>query len=223
MQKAFWQQKWQENQIGFHLPEAHPLLQKYHAEVFSNQATLFVPLCGKSRDLKWLANAGYSVVGNELSEIAVKDFYRENYELNNDDLETIVQTDGNESLHCYQYESIEILQGDFFKLQPSHLSTCTGIYDRAALIALPESMRLEYVGHMRQLFSNAQLLLITLDYQQEQMAGPPFSVTQSEVENLFGWANVEQLWRRDIIEKEPRFKARGLEYFYESAYRINWS
>jgi thiopurine S-methyltransferase len=66
------------------------------------------------------------------------------------------------------------------------------------------------------------MLLITLDYDQKIMNGPPFSVTQKEVNKLFSFAKVKQLHRSDIIEQEPAFKKRGLTRFYETVYSIEW-
>lgn len=39
-------------------------------------ATVFVPLCGKSLDIGYLASLGYRVVGVELSELAVEQLFR---------------------------------------------------------------------------------------------------------------------------------------------------
>ena len=78
MQPEFWHKKWASNQIGFHLPEVNPYLQRHWPELRSRQtARVLVPLCGKSLDLAWLAGRGHQVLGVELSEKAIEDFFSE--------------------------------------------------------------------------------------------------------------------------------------------------
>ena len=40
--------------------------------------SVFVPLCGKSLDMVWLLEQGFSVTGCEISELAVQQFFTEN-------------------------------------------------------------------------------------------------------------------------------------------------
>ncbi|KAJ8302290.1 hypothetical protein KUTeg_021277 [Tegillarca granosa] len=44
----------------------------------SGDPKILLPLCGKTRDIKWLWEQGFTVVGVEVSEIAIKDFFAEN-------------------------------------------------------------------------------------------------------------------------------------------------
>ncbi len=229
MQKQFWHDKWQADQIGFHLESAHPLLQKYHAQVFAKQQTVFVPLCGKSKDLTLLEQQGYQVIGNELSEKAVQDFYAENYPLAPSKLASVGSKSKPKSevtnpseLIQYSLDGVSIFQGDFFQLEKEQLVNVHAIYDRAALIALPKAMRIDYVAHLKTLFNSAHLLLITLEYEQSKMDGPPFSLSRSEVDTLFNFAQINLLYSKDIIDKEPRFKSKGLTTFIETAYHISW-
>lgn len=218
MEKSFWLDKWQQNQIGFHLSEFHPLLQKYSDDLFSNASSIFVPLCGKTKDMEFLYSQGFNVLGNEFSSIATEDFFAEatlasQYPLN------IIEQD---PFIRYQQDKIEILVGDFFELTNQQLKNIYCVYDRASLIALPKEKRKSYVAHIKEIMPKATMLLITLDYDQQLMAGPPFSVDPSEVEKLFSFARIEQLHRRDIIHQEPRFKSKGLQCFYQTAYKIEW-
>ena len=71
MEHSFWHSKWQKNEIGFHEPEGNALLVK-HAHVLlsggeqsSHPIRIFVPLCGKTRDIAWLLSQGVEVVGAE--------------------------------------------------------------------------------------------------------------------------------------------------------------
>ena len=87
----------------------------------------------------------------------------------------------------YEAENLELYCGDFFALTPELLGDCAAVYDRAALIAWAPEQRGAYVRHMTALTSpGTQTLLITLEYAQAQMSGPPFSLGADEVERLYG-------------------------------------
>jgi len=76
MQADFWQKRWERDQIGFHLAEVNPYLQQYWPALgLAAQTRVLVPLCGKSLDLIWLADQGFEVLGIELAEKAVEDFF----------------------------------------------------------------------------------------------------------------------------------------------------
>ena len=213
MEPNFWHERWQTQQIGFHLDHVHPLLVK-HAELLRDDARVFVPLCGKSMDLAWLAARGHSVVGVELSELAARAFFTE---------QKLVATESTFGpFKRFQAGSIEILCGDFFALEPEHLAA-TAVYDRAALIALPEPMRKRYVEHMAQLLpAHAKGLLITLDF--DASSGPPFSVPSHEVHARYEPAfTVRELERSSILDIEPRFRERGITSLHETAYALERS
>ncbi|MBV1910771.1 MAG: thiopurine S-methyltransferase [Kangiellaceae bacterium] len=218
MEAEFWLEKWESNEIGFHLSSVHPLLKKFNQIAFGEPSTVFVPLCGKSKDLAYLHSLGNRVIGNELSDVAVKSFFTEEFNLAEITLESTLNTNAKQ----FEYSGIKILTGDFFELQEIDIESCSSIYDRAALIALPKSTRMKYVEKIRSLFSHARLLLITLEYDQNLMSGPPFSVDKGEIESLFSFAHINPVYRKNIIDKEPKFMKRGLVDFFESAYIINW-
>ncbi len=102
------------------------------------------------------------------------------------------------------------------------LSDVSAVYDRASLVALPESMRQLYVQHLaNELPESVGILLITLEYDQQLMSGPPFSVSDDEVQRLYRpFFNIELLEERDNIENEPRFKDRGLTRLFERVYKV---
>lgn len=215
MEASFWQDKWLKNEIGFHLDRVNPQIEIYHSQVFVPGSTVFIPLCGKSLDIAFLANQGYSIIGAELSEIAINDFFREQ------SLTPIVSQD--EHFTIYNSDNITLYQGDFFNLTPRHLENCSQVYDRASLIALPEQLRREYTLHMAKMLPRVQsYLLVTLEYEQSTMKGPPFSVEESEINQLFEFASVKKLYARNILEKEPRFKAKGLTDLFEKVYQLTW-
>ena len=215
MDNQFWLNKWDKQQTGFNLNAPHAALQKLYEQIFNARMGVFLPLCGKSADLKYIADKGSYTLGNELSVIAVKALFAEN--------SLSFSTVSTDKFEIYENSNIQILQGDFFELTASHVARCQGIYDRAALIALPKQMRVDYVAHLKRLFRRAKMLLITLEYCQQEMPGPPFSVDYGEVEQLFSFASVTRLLSDDRLREEPKFAERGLTSLAESAYLIEWS
>jgi len=215
MQPEFWHKKWETNQIGFHQPEVNPYLQRHWADLaIAAQARVLVPLCGKSLDLLWLAGQGHQVLGVELSEKAVEDFFREQA------LQPQISEEG--GFRIYRAGSIELWCGDFFALSASDVADCTALYDRAALIALPPPMRERYATHLLEILpAGLRGLLITLDYDQAQMSGPPFAVTDAEVQRLFGndWA-VQALEEQDVLSESGKFLQAGVTRLQERVYRL---
>lgn len=216
MEAEFWQQRWREGQIGFHLNEVNPLLQMYWPMLeLPKNARILVPLCGKSQDLLWLADQGYQVVGVELSELAVKAFFTEQH------LRPLQRDFGHHSGHYV--DGIEIWCGDFFELQPSQIGKIDAIYDRAALVALPKPMREHYVRQLQRLTRRqVSQLLITMNYPQEDMDGPPFSVTHAEVQALYNqeYPGCVPHVCRDVLDSNPRFREKGLSRMLECVYLL---
>lgn len=212
MDANFWHERWQNNELGFHLEDPHPLLQQCLGAVLPGKHKVLVPLCGKSPDLHYLA--GYlPVVGAELSAIACNDFFAERSI-------PFEQWQAHEFV-CYHSDTIRLWQGDFFALTPEQIVGCNLVYDRAALIALPPAMRAQYAAKLQQLLpSNSTILLISLEYPKHEKQGPPFSVTHTEIEQLFSGAEIECLARLDLTGKgfaKRRFTTTSL---VETAYRI---
>jgi thiopurine S-methyltransferase len=193
MHPEFWHQRWADNQIGFHQDAPTPLLLKHWQSLgVASGAQVFVPLAGKSLDMAWLASQGHRVLGVELSQLAVEQFFAEH------DL----RPDIRESRYGRHYSAggIELICGDAFALDADALRECAGVFDRAALIALPPELRARYVSELyARLPSRCRGLLVTLEYPQEERAGPPFSVAEDEVIRLFcdGW-EIARLERHSI-------------------------
>ncbi|PHX41483.1 thiopurine S-methyltransferase [Pseudomonas sp. NZIPFR-PS2] len=213
MEPEFWQERWARNQIGFHLPEVNPYLQRHWSQLaLVEGARVLVPLCGKSLDLMWLASHGLRVMGVELSEQAVEAFFSEQ--------NLVPRITRRDAFTVYQTDLIEVWCGDFFALDAEALAGCTALYDRAALIALPPLMRAQYAEHLSRLLpSGCQGLLITLDYDQSQKAGPPFAVTDDEVKVLFGsdWT-VKTLQEQDVLGESWKFVQEGVTRLDERVY-----
>ncbi len=215
MKDDFWHQRWNQNQIGFHQQHGNRKLNRFWSKT---QATpggkVFVPLCGKSLDMIWLRRAGHEVVGVELSPIATQAFFHEN--------ELDCRTTPHGKLTLWEGDGLSIFCGDIFALEPRDLDGVVAIYDRASLVAFPEAMRLQYAQHLLSISpSAATTLLLTLVYPQQQMQGPPFSVSDDEVRSLFGRDYcVEMLTSDDVLDEHQRFRDKGLTSLSESAYLL---
>ena len=188
MNPEFWQARWQEKRIGFNQSEVKPLLTE-HFPVLNLKAgdRVFVPLCGKSIDMVWLAEQGYDVVGVELVESAVQDFFSEHNISPN-----IIDYDDRD-IKCYEGEftgrisaqTITIWVANIFALTSKDIGHVDAVYDRAALIALPTDMRPEYSEQVRQLSRGAAQCLLTLNYDQSKRDSPPFSISPEQVEQYY--------------------------------------
>jgi len=219
MEIDFWLERWNRGHIGFHQHHVNPYLGYYYGEMGPpvhkrSELRVFVPLCGKSKDLWWLQQSGYESVGVECSEVAVEQFFTEQ-QLNYNKINT-------ERHVSYKSDRLEILLGDFFTLQADDIGDITDIFDRASLIALPKEMRREYVKKVTELQKpGTRTLLITLTYPENEMDGPPFSVSEKEVNQLYrDNFKVEKLAAKNILEDEPRFKDKGLTTLMETAYKL---
>ncbi|MBM9500427.1 thiopurine S-methyltransferase [Leptospira sp. 201903071] len=174
MEPNFWHQRWSKNEIAFHGYEANPFLVEYFKELNLNERSrVFVPLCGKTLDIPWLLSKGYRVAGAELSKIAVEQLFAEL------GVEPKIEKTG--ELDLYSAEDIDIFAGDIFQLSSPILGQVDAIYDRAALVALPEEMRTRYTNHLMEITGKPPQLLICYEYDQSLMDGPPFSVQDEEV------------------------------------------
>jgi len=216
MQPDYWQKRWAEGRIGWHQPEVNALLRRHwSALALPAGCHVFVPLCGKSADMAWLAAQGHQVLGVELARDACAAFFAENG--------LLPEVAAQRSFQRYRSARIELLAGDAFGLDAHDLAQCSAGYDRAALIALPPDMRQRYAGQvLGKLPIGCRTLLVTLEYPQHEKAGPPFSVDRAEVERLFAahW-RIELLERRNILAQQPGFQAEGVIRLHSAAYRLS--
>lgn len=204
MDHEFWLERWKTQNIGFHQPEFEPALDKFWPRVaLPAGARVLVPLCGKSLDMQWLAEHAHPVVGAELSEQAVDEFFAER------ELVPNVRREGD--FLVKSSGPYEIWVGDFFALPPSAVAGVAGVYDRAALAALPADMQRRYADKLKALLPSAPILLITVDYDQRQMEGPPFATSPKMVDDLFAdrYERID-LVSKDVLAGHPQFKQRGL-------------
>ncbi len=193
MEAEFWHQRWQNGQIAFHEGKANALLAKHFDRVFGQaDSRVFLPLCGKTRDVAWLMAQGYRVVGAELSKSAIDQLFAE--------LGIEPERSDQGHLEHYRADGLDIFVGDIFELSTSVLGAVDVVYDRAALVALPGEMRERYAAHLVQITAMAPQFLICFDYDQSQMNGPPFSVPGDEVHRCYGHDyDIERMASVDVV------------------------
>lgn len=214
MEKVFWQDKWVRQEIGFHQDVTNGMLEQYfHCLKLQDNDTVFVPLCGKSQDMLWIQDQGMRVLGVELSPLAVESFFNEN------GLKALTQT--RDPFESWELGDIQLLCGDYFSLTAEMLDGVKAVFDRAAMIAMPGEMRSQYCQHMQSILpDDASLLLVTLEYPDGQMQGPPFSVGENEVRQHFSSYDVEMLATRNVLDDSDALRARGLTELLERCYLI---
>ena len=215
MQPDFWHNRWRKGQIGFHQSAVDGHLRQHWPELkLAGNSRVFVPLCGKSLDVLWLRECGHSMVGVELSNLALESLCMEHG--------VPAKRRILDDFDVYEALNLQLYRGDFFSLTPALLGSVSAIYDRAALIAWPPEQRAAYVEHIAALtLPGTQTLLITMEYPQTQMQGPPFSVTADDVDRLYA-ANhaIQELSRHDILAGEPRLRSRGVTQLHEACYLL---
>lgn len=215
MHKEFWHNRWQKNEIGFDQAQPNTLLKNYfHHLKLKPDARIFVPLCGKSVDMLWLAEQGYQVIGVELSLQACEFFFK-HYQLPYQETKI-------EDYTIFTAKNIRLFAGDYFEISKEMIGSVDAIYDRAALVALPTEMRDDYVEKTLSLMqAHTQILLITAGYNQEVMQGPPFSIDDTEVRRLFGaHLNIQSLYNQPA-HIPSHLQARGLTEAIEMVYQLS--
>lgn len=215
MKARFWHDRWEADQLGFHQAEVNGLLTtRWPSLDVAPDRPVFVPLCGKSLDMRWLRERGHPVVGVEFSPIAIRDFFEEA------GLDVTPEKRG--AFDISRSDGYRLYCGDFFELTRKDLEGVGGVYDRAALIALPPETRIRYARHLAEILpTSASILMITLDYDQTRMDGPPHSVPTDEVERLFGEAfEIDPLFSSGPQPPTDHFRERGLEVWTETVWRL---
>lgn len=174
MEHDFWHERWRNSELGFHEGDANGLLVEHFEKLsLKSGSRVFVPLCGKTRDIAWLLGQGHKVAGAELSTTAVQELFTE--------LGVEPELSPVGDLVHYSANGIDIYAGDIFDLESGALGPVDAVYDRAALVALPEAMRTRYATHLIDLTAAAPQFLVCFEYDQQCMNGPPFSITSHEV------------------------------------------
>ncbi len=216
MEHEFWHERWREGRIGFHQPRVNRHLERFWPDFgLADGSSVFVPLSGKSLDMVWLAGRGHRVIANELSEIAIDEFFA--------GIDLIPDVEVTGGFRIKRGGPYEIWCGDYFALPNEVTASVAAIYDRASLIALPPEMRGQYVRKLNTLNrAKAPTLLLTLEYDQDQVPGPPFSVLRDEVGALFAPTHrITEKLRGETDRIPPKFTEHGLKVVTEVVYRLD--
>lgn len=210
MNKEFWLNKWKVKQIGFHRFDINPMLIDFYDQLNLKAGdSIFVPLCGKSLDMLWLAKKGLNVIGIELSDIAIKEFFKEN--------NLAYKIEYEFGMRIYKSEKIVIFQGDIFDLKSEKLGKVDAIYDRAATVALPFEMRVNYLKKLDTFMTKKNILMILFEYDQYLLDGPPFSVSESFIRNFYSNKNINKVKVNEKFDKSSKFtdlKTKAYEKVY---------
>ena len=215
MHHDFWHERWRTGQTGFHQQAVHFFLERWWPKIGVRQgARVYVPLCGKSLDMAWLAERGHTVVGSELSRIAIDEFFA------SQSLQPTLEARDGFTRHAAG--PYEIYEGDALALTPAITGPLDAVYDRAALVALPPEMRGPYFAALAALMPRgARGLVVSFEYPQEMKGGPPFSVETAEILQLCGDRfSVQALERVDILAENPKFAEFGIPALHEVAYAL---
>jgi len=215
MQKDFWLERWRLDQIGFHQAEYNARLLRYWPDLgLPSGSQVFVPLCGKSRDMLWLAARGHSIVGVELAPLAVEAFFAE--------ARIAYTTQRHGALTLYSAGGIRIFCGDVFDVTAADLAGTAGVFDRGGLVALPPPLRARYVEHLLDVLpTGAAMLLLTIEYDQARIGGPPFAVLPAEVDAHYGVrCRIARLEASVPTAVPPHFAQAGVTDARESSYHI---
>lgn len=214
MEFNFWKNVWDEHQIGFHQSEINKNLKNFVKHILPKDDRILVPLCGKSLDMIYLTQQGLSVDGVEIVESAIQEFFQENSI-------TPHVTQLNEVFMHYQSDNISLYCGDFHQYQTLE-KKYQAVYDRASMIALPLQMRKSHAKTLSDIvYQKGKILLITLEYQQEKVQGPPFSVEKNEIHHLFEESFlIEELSYETTKNIGPKFINAGIQKVGQRVYLL---
>lgn len=201
-----WLERWREDRIGWHENEGNASLKKHWR---ASGRSVLVPLCGKSVDLAWLAGQGNRVIGVEVSQIAVQAFFAEqrlDFRVTDGPLRRYDATGADITIYC----------GDFMTLTGVR---CDAHFDRGALVALHAGVRARYAAHVLSLLTeDAEQLVITVGYDQSIADGPPFSISDEELQRH--WPGLECIdYYDDTDNAPPKFLEAGVQEFTEKVWR----
>lgn len=209
-----WLERWKNGFIGWHQHKANMRMVKFLPTLnLKANDTVFVPLCGKSLDMIFLLEQDFKIIGVELSELAVEQFFTENnLSFKKHKIDDFV---------CWTGENIKIYCGNIFNLTTQQVLTVNAIYDRASLIALNKKMRQDYVRHLLGIMpEKIKWLLLTMNYPQSQKEGPPFAVAKEEVKKLFQECDYQLLEKIDDLKNEQKFREAQVDFLEKAVYLL---
>ncbi|XP_026887914.2 probable thiopurine S-methyltransferase [Electrophorus electricus] len=214
-----WEEKWQKGTTGFHQSHVHRMLESNLQKVVAErqQVRFFFPLCGKAVDMKWLADMGHIIVGVEICEKGIKQFFEEQgLQYTEEPVEAIPGT----KVFKSSDRRISIYQCDLYKFSSAIEGQFGGIWDRGSLVAINPCDRQRYATLMMSLMEkNCRYLLDTLEYNPELHRGPPFLVPEEVLKKIYGEScEIELVQTGDAFEE--RHKEWGIDSLLEKVYLL---
>jgi thiopurine S-methyltransferase len=196
MDADFWLDLWARNHIPFHGRDVNPLLVAHLPALrLDRGARIFVPLCGKTRDIHWLLAQGFRVAGAELSPLAVTQLF--------DEIGVVPHISADGPLQRFSAPGLDIHAGDIFDLTATELGPVDAVYDRAALIALPADLRPRYAAHLARITGRVPQLVLSFERPPDDPRGPPFTVDAAEMRGLYGGLHALTLLERVALDRDP--------------------
>jgi len=202
-----WKDRWDAGQIGFHKSDVHQTLVKYIDKLFpnGNKGKIFVPLCGKTVDMKWLADNGIDVIGLDAVRVSLEQFYSEH------NIENSVEKCADLGQEAEVFKSsdnkIRLYCADMFKFSPDIEGTFDAIWDRGSLVAIYRKDVPTYAEIIKKLLKpGASCLVEVFEYDvsifdgvdNPQKPPPPHPVLEEELRRLYEPdCSVEQLDRNE--------------------------
>jgi thiopurine S-methyltransferase len=178
MDVEFWLSAWEENNIGFHQSEYNSIMLEYFSDKELKGKRVFIPMAGKTKDIKYFLEQGAHVTAVECSAKAIQAFYEEN------DMSCTVKEEGD--YFVYESDNLTFYHGDFFKLTPAQTGLINYVYDRASVVALPQDMRKKYMDMIADLIDNdTKLCIITFECDLREVLGPPFMIPATELQGCY--------------------------------------
>ena len=189
----FWTDMWKEHIFPWHEDGVHEYLIKYIDELTGGRLNIrvFVPLCGKSVDMLWLADQGHTVVGVELADKAIESFFTENnLTFTKEPVKLAAGSEPAEVYRCNE-KQITIFCCDLFTLKEEDIGEkVDAIWDRGSLSAIVPSAGdrgKRYAKHMRSLLArDGNYLLESHHYEVDRGNDPPASISDELRNEIFG-------------------------------------
>jgi len=205
--KEFWNNRWVKNAIEFHRPVPNDVLLQslqYWTPVSdkSTAPVVFIPLCGKTLDLLYLAQQGYRVCGVEFIQRAAEDFFNEH--INEVGRMKTEQRTSDCLVLSSEKLPIIIYVCDIFHpelrhfIQEDHHAPVSHIWDRGSFVAINPNDRLRYLKSLLPLLpppapgheddhhhtDRVQWLIANAVYPASIANGPPHTVIDGNLRDL---------------------------------------
>ena len=198
MKQEDWEQRWKYSIVLFHEHNVHQDLIKYEDKLLPSQTKLKVllPWCGKTLDMLYLADKGHQVIGVDITEAPIHQFFNEH------NLKYVSEKQGLVTKYQALDKDITLYRGDMYQMDSTTIGKVDAVWDSGAFISSNPSQREEYIKAMVNLLKpTSKYLLNTFHYVSSTWNEVPYSITDNEIESYFG----------DYFSLEPLNKYKGME------------